>query len=304
MSGHQRVTNFAAEEAAVNEAAMILEAAESRHDRQSLAYYRAPQRRRRIEESVALTDVPSSEETVVDAAAASFGDSTILEVVIGRDDRVKVKNTLLTQPPWRQICALRIRASTGRAYVGTGWFVGPRLLATAGHCVYMQDEGGWAESIEVLAALRGNSAAGRATSTRFGSVTGWVREHKRDFDYGVIFLDDDSLGKRLGNFAVESMGDAGLRGRQAKISGYPADRDRAEYQYFHERPVMSTTSATFVYDIDTYGGQSGSPVWCDTEEDGLVAVGIHTTGSALGNSATRITDEVIDNLIYWTGNHS
>src|SRR5712691_4420048 len=301
-NGHRPMTNFGPHaEEAFDESAIIQEVAELRHDRETLHYYRPPARRRRILEEAMVVEVAPTpaDETPVDASVASFGDSTILEVIIGQDDRVKVKDVYLTNVPWRQICALRIKSASERNYVGTGWFIGPGLLATAGHCVYMKDQGGWADSIEVLPGLRGTLSYGRMIAKRFGSVAGWVRDHSRDYDYGVIFLDDDAIGKRVGNFSVQSLGDAVLNGRQAKISGYPADRERAQYQYFHERPVLSTTPSTITYDIDTFGGQSGSPVWCDTEEDGLIAVGIHTTGNASGNSATRITEGVIDNLIHW-----
>ena len=115
----------------------------------------------------------------------------------------------------------------------------------------------------------------------------------------MIFLDDPHTGTRLGNFDVQVWDDNTLKNLNAKISGYPADRDRAQYQYFHERPIQNSTASTILYDVDTYGGQSGSPVWSDTEEDGIVAVGIHTTGSVAGNSATRITAPVMANLRYW-----
>jgi V8-like Glu-specific endopeptidase len=258
------------------------------------------------------TTTPSREAAAVgapagpprDAAEASFGDSMMLEAVIGNDDRVKVENARMRSNPWRQICALRIKAQNGAAYVGTGWFIGPQVLATAGHCVFMQNAGGWARSIDVIPGLFGGTEPfGRATSTRFGSVEGWVGNPAgRDFDYGVIFLDDPALGTRVGNFSVEAEPDDELQGATARISGYPADKDQAEFQYFHERPLQSLTPTRLLYDIDTFGGQSGSPVWRQVVGEPAVAIGIHTTGSVSGNSATRISDPVIDNLIKWSEN--
>jgi glutamyl endopeptidase len=54
-----------------------------------------------------------------------------------------------------------------------------------------------------------------------------------------------------------------------------------------------------VYDIDTFGGQSGSPIWQETQETGVVAVGIHTTGGVSSNSGTRISSDVMENLVNW-----
>ncbi len=203
--------------------------------------------------------------------------------------------------PWRQICALRIQSSTGVAYVGTAWFIGPSVLATAGHCVFLRDDGGWAASIDVIPGLAGTiEPYGRATATRFASVAGWRDSGSADFDYGVIFLDDAALGSRVGNFSVETESDADLTDALSRISGYPYDKEEATRQYYHERPLKGVTPTRLKYDIDTFGGQSGSPVWRQVEGRGAVAVGIHTTGTVLGNSATRIIDPVLENLATWS----
>ena len=52
--------------------------------------------------------------------------------------------------------------------------------------------------------------------------------------------------------------------------------------------------------IDTFGGQSGAPVFRLIAGNPIrEVVGIHTNGSLRGNSATRITGEVFDNLKAW-----
>jgi V8-like Glu-specific endopeptidase len=238
---------------------------------------------------------------VRDAAEGSFGETQMLEAVIGQDDRVRVADPLMSSNPWRQICALRIRAKTGTIYVGTGWFIGPRLLATAGHCVFMQKEGGWADAIDVIPGKHGQTEPfGRVTSHRFATVDGWIEGAAvRDFDYGVIFLDDPAVGAKVGNFEVEAALDGELVDITARISGYPADRDQAEFQYYHERPLQSVTQTRLLYDIDTFGGQSGSPIWRQIEGSPAVAVGVHTTGGLTSNSGTRISEPVLDNFILW-----
>lgn len=234
-----------------------------------------------------------------DAAVASFGRRMMLEIVIGNDDRIKVSEEDLTRNPYRQIAALRIESQSGTQYVGTGWFIGPRALATAGHCVYLHDDGGWASRIDIIPAKFGDKEPYRHfTATRFRATDGWTKGVSQDFDYGVILLDDGTPGDRTGWFEVNALEDTGLEG-EANISGYPADRDNANYQYFHARPVKRVTQTRLQYDIDTFGGQSGSPIWIDSERDGVIAVGVHTTGGATGNSGTRINTDVIGNLIQW-----
>lgn len=271
-----------------------------------LPYYRPPRPRtrpmaRRVNEAAGPeSGAPPPAGRPRDAAEGSFGSPIVLELVIGNDDRVRVDAATGANNPWRQIAALRIRSRTGSLYVGTAWFIGPQVLATAGHCVYMHRQGGWPTAIDVIPGKRGASEPyGRITSTRFGSVTGWVLDNDSTYDYGVLFLDDPAMGERLGNFEVEAMSDAALADQVASIAGYPADRDQAEHLYYHERPLSSVTESRLEYDIDTFGGQSGSPIWIQNAQRGAVAVGIHTTGGYTSNSGTRVSEPVIENLIRW-----
>ena len=102
------------------------------------------------------TSLTEDEEPILDAFYASYGQlkqeaaSQMREVIIGTDNRVRINPT--TSYPWRAICALKITAANGTKWIGTGWLISPRTVITAGHCVYMHDEGGWAKSIEVIPA--------------------------------------------------------------------------------------------------------------------------------------------------------
>jgi glutamyl endopeptidase len=233
----------------------------------------------------------------VPASAGSFGDSVVLEVVIGNDDRRRVTNVQAF--PWRQICALRIMARTGKQYVGTGWLIGRHALATAGHCVFLHREQGWARFIDVILALDGTARPfGAIRATRFRAVDGWVQDKRRDCDYAVIQLDDVHPGDQLGWFEVAAEVDGDLVGTTVNISGYPADLDQAARQYFHARELVNISPEFLLYDIDTYGGQSGSPIW-QTVDDRRVAVGVHTTGGFTENSGTRITPAILDNFATW-----
>ena len=64
------------------------------------------------------------------------------------------------------------------------------------------------------------------------------------------------------------------------------------------RLPKSVAPQVITYDIDTAGGQSGSPVW-HYEAGRRTAVGIHTNGSSLGNSATRLTPALVAILNRW-----
>lgn len=232
-----------------------------------------------------------------DAAVASFGTKKTLEVVIGDDDREQVVNTL--DNPWKQIAALRILARNGKTYAGTAWFISPTVLATAGHCVFMHEANGWPVSIEVIPALNGADQPFRkAITSKFESNNGWVNDRNSDFDYGVIFL-DKPLDESIGYFSFAAPPDNFLVSNIANISGYPTDLDRATRQYYHARAINRASSRRLYYEIDTYGGQSGSPIWMNLGEGRRVAVGIHTTGSSTSNHGTRITEEIFKNFKTW-----
>lgn len=217
-----------------------------------------------------------------------------LEVIIGEDDRVQVTTT--TSSPFNRICHLSIKAGDGSSFLGTGFFIGPRTVITAGHCVFDPDHGGWPQQIVVSPGRNGDDKPfGQFVATKFGSVEGWTETQDRDCDYGVIQLsEDDSAPSQIGSFGYGIFSDEFLSANQLHIAGYPGDQPSGTMM-FHSRQAIEVSSTTVVYDIDTVGGQSGSPVYDENRR----VVAIHTNGASSGNSATRINDPVFRNLCQW-----
>ena len=253
----------------------------------------------------------------LDAYYASYGDAVQrlvartksdyqLESILGTDDRTRIKNT--QDYPWCCICSLAITAQTGTQWIGTGWLAGPRLLLTAGHCVYMANEGGWASQIEVIP---GRDAAqrpfGSVVCHELRSVTGWTVDNDSNFDYGAILLPEGSrYGDQLGWFGFANRSDDYLRGLELNLSGYPGDGGRAPNdeqgsQWFNSRVLKEALERQLEYEIDTFGGQSGAPVWETAADGGRYGLGIHTHGGSITNGATRITTDVFDNIVLWAG---
>jgi V8-like Glu-specific endopeptidase len=232
------------------------------------------------------------EEAFVTEAAAA------IEVIIGTDDRIKITQT--TQIPWRRLCALRITFPSGSIFRGTGFLIGPRAVATAGHCVYLHNQGGWARRIEVIPACNGTSRPyGQVESTQFRSVGGWVNGRKPESDYGCIVLPNGAFGGRnLGSFGFAAFEAPGLLAQPAVVAGYPGDKPFAEL-WGMSRVFKAVAAQTLVYDIDTMGGQSGAPVYIMRNGQRYV-VGIHNYGAATGNSATRVTQPVYQRLLGWS----
>jgi len=225
------------------------------------------------------------------------GQKMVQEVVIGKDDRKKINGT--TRYPWRAICSLKIKAKDGTNWIGTGFLIGPRTVITAGHVVYMHKHGGWAKSIEVIPGRNGSRKPfNSCTSSHLHSVKGWTKSKKRSNDYGAIILPKNcKLGNRVGYFGYANYNFFSLLGLKVNLSGYPGDKPRGT-QWWHCRRIKLVTPRTLIYNIDSAGGQSGSPVW-KYKNGKRYVVGIHTNGSSLGNSATRITSPVFRNLKNW-----
>lgn len=234
----------------------------------------------------------ASDEVVVAEAVA------VLEVILGTDDRVRITKT--ADIPWRRICALRITFPTGAVYRGTGFLIGPRAVATAGHCVYLHNQGGWARKVEVIPGSDGSTKPfGSAEVTHLRSVGGWVNGRKPESDYGCIVLPNGAFGGRnLGSFAISAMSPQAIVAKPAVLAGYPGDKPFAE-MWGMARRIKAVGPTTLGYDIDTMGGQSGAPVYIK-RNGARTVVGIHNYGSSGGNSATRVTRPVARRLSAWS----
>jgi glutamyl endopeptidase len=236
-----------------------------------------------------------------DIGEASFGTPPALaETVHGPDDRVQITNTSVY--PWRVHASLLITAADNSAWIGTGWFIGPHTLITAGHVVYIKNSGvpgrdGWVKSISVMAGRNGGTLPyGTVISRSFRSVSGWMNSGDENYDYGAIILPSD-LGSTVGWIGFGVYSDSDLQSSTGNISGYPGDQPGGT-QWYASRLIASVNSRKVFYDIDTAGGQSGSAVYRIINGK-RYAVAIHAYGGAITNSGTRILTPVYNNLVNW-----
>ncbi|SRR5712692_9730560 len=167
------------------------------------------------------------------------------ESVCGRDDRVRISPA--TAVPWRWICQLIITFPNGARSRCTGWFIGPRTVMTAGHCVFSRGNGGWASSIEVIPGLDAASRPfGSQIGTSFRSVTGWVNNGDQNYDYGAIILPNGNLGNQVGWFGFASLSDASLNNLLVNNSGYPGDKPFGT-QWFNAGRITNVTARKIYY---------------------------------------------------------
>src|SRR5688572_18397275 len=114
-------------------------------------------------------------ESLPDIGEASFPDDTPRtprirsEGVGAEDERAPAPHTTY---PYSAIASLVITARDDSRWHGTGWFISPRTLVTAGHCVWINStlpqRHGFVKSIEVIPGRSGDTKPfGSATATRF-----------------------------------------------------------------------------------------------------------------------------------------
>ncbi len=235
-----------------------------------------------------------------DIGVASFGDPPHLEAVIGIDERVPITNT--TQYPWRVNASLLITAADNSQWIGTGWFISPRTLVTAGHCVFIKNSGipgrdGWVKKIQVMPGRNGPELPfGGITATEFWTVQGWGEQGLENYDYGAIII-PAAFPQELGFFAFGVFNDETLLASTVNIAGYPGDKPRGTLWY-DNRKVGSVNPDKVFYAADTAGGQSGASVYV-IREGQRIGIAIHAYGGNTANSGTRISSQVFTNLEAW-----
>jgi len=255
-----------------------------------------------LAESLPVYNLPSDIDGLRDISEASFGVSPPLaDTVHLPDDRIQITNTSIY--PWRVHASLLIIAADNSRWIGTGWFIGPHTLMTAGHVVYIKNShvpgrDGWVKSVSVMPGRNGDDLPyGSVTSTSFRSVTGWTVNGKPDWDYGAIII-PNNLGNTVGWFGFGVYSNSTLLSTVGNIVGYPGDKPSGTLWY-DARRIASVTDRRVNYDIDTAPGQSGSAVYRIKENGGRYGFAIHAYGGSVTNFGTRIITPVYNNMLAW-----
>ncbi len=260
-----------------------------------------------------------------------------VQSIIGSDSRIRVSNT--TDEPWRHIVQLVMGFDVpgGTVYIiCSGFFIDPTTVITAGHCVYDRDNGyGWADEAIVTAAQDGATIPYPDVNPALGnlvySTAGWVYSGNPTTDYGAVKMaDGGDLGNTVGWFDYAYFSDSYLSTylvQPATVAGYPGDKILGipdgcpdedsngipDYvcgtMWYDSAPLIEIAPFILSYEIDTYGGQSGSPLWVMDGSD-LYVIGVHAYGVGAPchnstahpetNCAVRITPEVAQNFADWS----
>ena len=220
--------------------------------------------------------------------------------VIGTDGRLR-QNPTSGSVQSRSTVQLTYTNSSGTYQFCSGWLFGPDTVITAGHCVYDYGKGTWAHTWGTLQVWPGRNGASNPTygtcSVRsLHSVLGWTRDGDRGYDMGAMKL-NCSVGNTTGWMGAWYTS-SNLVGTQVFVRGYPCDKAYGT-QWWDDDLITSTTSDRLWYTVDTYGCQSGSPVYNSTTGGCLCVLAIHTNGGTTANIGTRITQAKFERIFAW-----
>ncbi|WP_280737054.1 MULTISPECIES: trypsin-like serine protease [unclassified Enterococcus] len=204
------------------------------------------------------------------------------EHIIGSDNRVRVTST--TKFPNSAVVHIQATFSNGKTYIGSGNMISSTSVLTAGHVVYNKDMG-WAVNVQVFPGVNGSKAPyGTTSGKKLLSVKGWTEENSSEYDVGLIRL-DKPLGYNTGWFGLSSVVSVGMG---ITTTGYPGDK-AAQTMWTNSGVVQSFTENNVYYELDTVGGQSGSPVYNAKNQ----VIATHAYGANTKNFGTRM-----NNVIY------
>ena len=221
------------------------------------------------------------------------------QVVVGPDSRTQVLDTTIF--PYSAIANLELyeEAEVGPPELVAGCsgsFVGPNVLLTAAHCLWDGEEfGGFVDRLVVVPGANGEVEP-------FGFVearTLWVpdayttnSQPGSPYDYGLIVVPTSAVEAQTGSFELGILTTSELEDPNffPTTAGYPGDKPFGTQWVSSEQAFTDVTDDEIVHEIDSVMGQSGSPVWRQSD---LAVVGVESSETDIENFSIRLDLDIM-----------
>ncbi|COH30093.1 V8-like Glu-specific endopeptidase [Streptococcus pneumoniae] len=247
------------------------------------------------EVSETLQDSPGTNNFSLPNVSPTYGQyyTNQSEVIIGKNDLVKVKNTL--QYPYSTSAYVEsefrgVKNGKDVTYRGSANFIKDNVLITAAHNIYKHEFGKDAEELYVTPARTPNSVP-------FGRIkvkeVRYLKEFRnlnskdaREYDLALLIL-EEPIGAKLGTLGLPTS-QKNLTGITVTITGYPSYNFKIHQMYTDKKQVLSDDGMFLDYQVDTLEGSSGSTVYDASHR----VVGVHTLGDGANqiNSAVKLNE--------------
>nr|WP_049523612.1 trypsin-like peptidase domain-containing protein [Streptococcus pseudopneumoniae] len=231
------------------------------------------------------------------------------EVIIGKNDLIKVKNTL--QYPYSTSAYVKatfkfknadsVEIGTGR---GSASFIKDNVLITAAHVVYDRKSKTEATEVKIM-------PAATPDSNPFGEIkvkeVRYLKEFRNTdpdelttYDLAVLIL-EEPIGAKLGTLGLPNNLE-NTKNLDVTITGYPSFNKLIKQMYTDTKAVLQDTNDFLFYQVDTLPGASGSAVYDSNNR----IVGVHTNGSEAEqmNYAVKLNEKALSFIYSVIRGHS
>lgn len=208
------------------------------------------------------------------------------EVVFGTDTRNKVSNTSIQ--PYRSISYISMSFSDGD-YMCTGTVIGKDTVLTNAHCVYDTDNKQYLKSGYIIPAVNDSHYSyGYYNIEGYSVPSGYINSGgSSQYDFAVMKVSTNGglhIGDVVGSLGVKQV--SNIKGTGIKIYGYPGDKAQstgAVSQWGASGSILQENASLAFYEIDTYGGQSGSAMLNSSNQ----IIGVHNGGYDLNGNNVK-----------------
>ncbi len=202
---------------------------------------------------------------------------TVLMIAIpGQDGRSRITTT--TEYPYRCFVHLDLFFPHGSGG-GTGTMIGQHHLLTAAHCVYDSDTKRWADNVVAYCGLNDDIKPFKPVKAIHMYVPStYIEKGDKNFDFALVVL-EEPIGLKTGWLGyLYTNSDTLLKDSKITVTGYPADKGLKQ-MWTMTHTAKKVEADRVSYDLDTYGGQSGSAIYIPykiSENTVPIIVGCHT----------------------------
>ncbi|RSM18264.1 hypothetical protein CDV31_002990 [Fusarium ambrosium] len=183
--------------------------------------------------------------------------------------------------------------------MATGWLVSEDVVVTAGHCAYDYSHGlGRLVKVKTYVGYRGHATVfdpervEHQCGTAVATTSGWINTIGGDEASDISLIKLSAPFKTVNKFFSWTQTPISQSAADLGVVGYPGDimndgeRGARMYEMFRKTDfnVESSDLHMLEYRIDTYGGNSGSPVF--NHQKPLRVIGVHVLGGYSRNSAS------------------
>ncbi|MBS6397483.1 MAG: trypsin-like serine protease [Clostridiales bacterium] len=198
--------------------------------------------------------------------------------------------------PFSAIGKLSITYENGKKGAGTAFVVADNLVLTSAHCVYDYYNGNGAATKMHFQAGYNQDGSFIATSeaSTFYCSSGWTELQDYAYDWALVKL-KNPMGSATGIIPCKVI--SSPVGTTVMVSGYGNSEEYdGRVQLISEGTVTSASNGKLVFNADSLGGMSGSPVM-SLDDPNLAAIGILSGTTVSGNTSGPCMNTVITNLI-------